>query len=1015
MWDSNGDIDHAALVEVVDSGDMHVSGRIDGSSRVILRSTGGSITVDGRIDGSSIVYLVTSGGSITINGKIDGSSTVILVSTTSTVTITGKVDGSSNITVQAAGDIAVGTTGGGDDKKIDGSSSVTLRSTTGSITVGSRIDGSSVVDFVTSRGRVTVGDRIDGSSYVRALALVDVNIGDKIDGSSRVELVSNRGSVTVNGKIDGSSSALLSAGRDVVIGNGGGEDHKIDGNCSVTAIANGDIRLGSRIAKDRTTVDFAAGGTVTIGGEIGYNASVRLLSSAGKITVGGGVNGGGTHLITWPKGAANPSVSGGAQWDEQEWAVPAALAPNAKRSGYWWENWPQTFGYVAPFRAVPRSLDDLVAAVIGSGTPDRPDLTPVKAVGGGWSFTDAALPMASVAEVDQASTVKKGTWQRQDLRSVLQGLNDSYPTAIDVLPEAVDRAAGSFTAYDQAKLRQVTPSGVQLPASPHVRLIDTRSLASSLQCEFEAIRAARARENQEILFHVEAGITMADLQQLLDHQHPRLAVRASGGSPGATLAGALATATHGGEFSWPLLTDSVRAVHLVGPGGEQWWIEGDIPVADQLKLQQRYPKIDPAHFIGNGWNGIPGLSAQDVLDAVVVSMGAAGVIYSMVLHVVPQFGLRQIVHPTTWSELLTTAHMSEPELRAGKGAANKSVLDALMNGALNGTGIPMAKNVYVDLAINPLNRDCWIVNRELTPSLPDDANSPSAGVGDYVTALSRALSQHSTDALQGSVLGGRIFDFFSWGANLLGLFHDPAKISGLLGFVLGSGEPLGTLLAAVSAQAVVNVNNQSGNPDRGQQFLGDMLSGVLHALEGTEPGQNSDSTAVSHQVGAIGWPARGIPGRALEIALAPESAFTFLQTVLFDDVLANTMTAANQPLIGYISVRVCPSTRTLMGMQQYAPYSVMIEVVAYRSPEANHVMDMIQSKAVQWKGPGPRPLLHWGLENDLVNHAFLAGTPLGLPYKGGMSRLDAFKKIRDFLRHSHAPVFDNAFTKRIGV
>src|SRR5207302_11060616 len=84
----------------------------------------------------------------------------------------------------------------------------------------------------------------------------------------------------------------------------------------------------------------------------------------------------------------------------------------------------------------------------------------------------------------------------------------------------------------------------------------------------------------EILFWVEAGITMADLQQLLDHQKPRLALRASGGSPGATLAGALSTATHGAEFTWPLLVECVRAVHLVGPGGEQWWIEGDVPVAD---------------------------------------------------------------------------------------------------------------------------------------------------------------------------------------------------------------------------------------------------------------------------------------------------------------------------------------------------------------------------------------------------------------------------------------------------
>ncbi len=66
-------------------------------------------------------------------------------------------------------------------------------------------------------------------------------------------------------------------------------------------------------------------------------------------------------------------------------------------------------------------------------------------------------------------------------------------------------------------------------------------------------------------------------------------------------------------------------MHLVGPGGEEWWIEGDYPVADQAKLQARYPALDVNHFIGGSWNGIPGLTAQDVLDAVVVSIGTMGV------------------------------------------------------------------------------------------------------------------------------------------------------------------------------------------------------------------------------------------------------------------------------------------------------------------------------------------------------------------------------------------------------
>jgi hypothetical protein len=81
--------------------------------------------------------------------------------------------------------------------------------------------------------------------------------------------------------------------------------------------------------------------------------------------------------------------------------------------------------------------------------------------------------------------------------------------------KAVIRNVGFSTTYDQANLRQVTNSGAQLPASGEVRLIDTRSLASSLQCGFEMIRAHRrprrpSPAGRKILFHVEAGITIAE-------------------------------------------------------------------------------------------------------------------------------------------------------------------------------------------------------------------------------------------------------------------------------------------------------------------------------------------------------------------------------------------------------------------------------------------------------------------------------------------------------------------------
>jgi hypothetical protein len=60
-------------------------------------------------------------------------------------------------------------------------------------------------------------------------------------------------------------------------------------------------------------------------------------------------------------------------------------------------------------------------------------------------------------------------------------------------------------------------------------------------------------------------------------------------------------------------------------------------------------------------------------------------------------------------------------------------------------------------------------------------------------------------------------------------------------------------------------------------------------------------------------------------------------------------------------------------------------------------------------------MLHWGLENELVNAAHLAATPLGQVYKGTMTRIGAFRAVRKYLQHGHAPVFDNAFSLRMGL
>ncbi|MCU1265464.1 MAG: hypothetical protein JWM21_1782 [Acidobacteria bacterium] len=212
-----------------------------------------------------------------------------------------------------------------------------------------------------------------------------------------------------------------------------------------------------------------------------------------------------------------------------------------------------------------------------------------------------------------------------------------------------------------------------VPASPEpVYLINTRSMVSSLQQHFPSILSDNAKDitgdqpsngqPQRFLFHVEGGITIAELGRLLAHQSPRLSLEAISGSPGATLAGALATGTHGAEFNWLLVVDRVKAVHLVGPGGLQWWIEGNESIADPQKIQSAYPDI-PLERIISGATAPGGIVGADWLSGAVVSMGSMGVLYSLVLEVVPLFGVHEIVVQTTWRNLRLPGTLGQSDWR----------------------------------------------------------------------------------------------------------------------------------------------------------------------------------------------------------------------------------------------------------------------------------------------------------------------------------------------------------------
>jgi hypothetical protein len=117
-----------------------------------------------------------------------------------------------------------------------------------------------------------------------------------------------------------------------------------------------------------------------------------------------------------------------------------------------------------------------------------------------------------------------------------------------------------------------------------------------------------------------------------------------GGAGGQTVFGALTTGTHGGDFKYPPIADSVLALHLVADGGNHYWIEPketEVQLTDDNKLKALYG--------GVGNFGI--IRDDNVFNSVLISAGRFGIVYSIVMRAVRQYSLHEERRLSTWQNI----------------------------------------------------------------------------------------------------------------------------------------------------------------------------------------------------------------------------------------------------------------------------------------------------------------------------------------------------------------------------
>ncbi len=141
---------------------------------------------------------------------------------------------------------------------------------------------------------------------------------------------------------------------------------------------------------------------------------------------------------------------------------------------------------------------------------------------------------------------------------------------------------------------------------------------------------------------VQCGTSIADLNVYLAARG--LALRTSGASNGQTIAGALATGTHGAALHVGSVQEYVVAMHLINSAGKSLWLERDsyrVLADDVIKYFGAEKHRDDESF-----------------DAALVSFGSFGIVHGVILEVDPLYylhGWRQriVLDNAFWSAMTT--------------------------------------------------------------------------------------------------------------------------------------------------------------------------------------------------------------------------------------------------------------------------------------------------------------------------------------------------------------------------
>lgn len=625
--------------------------------------------------------------------------------------------------------------------------------------------------------------------------------------------------------------------------------------------------------------------------------------------------------------------------------------------------------FVAGTCYIPRSKSELVGAVVSADSGHRT----LRALGSAWSLSEAHV--ARGGDVIDTSRLNCH-------------LSDPFPAG-----------TGSLAAN---------------------RLTDSPASTLATMCEGHADELRAAKRH---FVHVEAGITIRQL--LADLKVCGLALPTMGAGGGQSLAGATSTSTHGGDLDVPPLVEWIRAVHLIGSNGQEWWLTPTTSIFADVASTAPALLCYDAKIVAD----------DHAFDAVRVGVGRFGVLYAMVLEVVEGYGIVEANLEHVWSNVrteLATTGMSGPS-RTGLFAAPLTDLDRgwvrsnvidnaptvpLGLGAfggdagheilLNELGVraladdlrdgPSRSLRHLNIVVNLCSPDqCWITRRWAVPVTTAVTNMTKPPPDPLVKAVTDSPHDPQTFVhvlrarvepgwLEGAAAGLIYPDFTERLDNFLNFdIYDMADTCAKQGGT--SGELLFLVLYRLLADPLIA--NRVGD---------DLRAAVAAALSGDFQRRIRSGAAVdlldTHDY-------------SFDHAQSGDSAEFFFDAGtksylgFADDVVA--LATKHSPVLGYLALRFTPGATASIAMQRF-PLTVALEVATGRARQDDVYADFWADlhRAAAKRGGCP----HWGQE--------FRASDVEIQSLYGES-LAGWRQALGELNPSRSTLFRTAFTQSAGL